>query len=266
MYKSEKINEYTYKILDSYDEAMYLIAGSQKALLIDAGMEKQSLYKYVSSLTTKPILLALTHGHIDHIGQSGSFENVYMNLLDRGTYLLHMHMKAGHFNSDGLNFKKIDDIQNMPDYFDLGDRKIDILPLGGHTPGSVIFVDQNQKSVFTGDAIGSGCGCWMQMDECLSIKQYHQNLLNVLKQLQDRRVDTTWHFYGGHDKQEYQSKVSHLNRLDIQLLKDMEQLCCKLMQHDIVFYDTGALKMTNIPYYVCHQKAEMIVTKEKIGD
>lgn len=38
MYKSEKINEYTYKILDSYDEAMYLIAGSQKALLIDAGM------------------------------------------------------------------------------------------------------------------------------------------------------------------------------------------------------------------------------------
>lgn len=59
MYKSEKINEYTYKILDSYDEAMYLIAGSQKALLIDAGMEKQSLYKYVSSLTTKPILLAI---------------------------------------------------------------------------------------------------------------------------------------------------------------------------------------------------------------
>ena len=35
MYRSEKINDYTYKILDSYDEAMFLIIGQKKALLID---------------------------------------------------------------------------------------------------------------------------------------------------------------------------------------------------------------------------------------
>ena len=266
MYKSEKINECTYKILDSYDEAMYLIIGSQKALLIDAGMEKDNLYDYISSMIAKPVILALSHGHIDHIGQSGSFENVYMNILDRDIYLSHMHMNVGHFNSDGLNFKDIDEIHDMPDFFDLGDRKIDVLSLGGHTPGSVIFVDQSQKMIFTGDAIGSGCGCWMQLDECLSIKQYHKNLVQVFEQLQDQHVDMTWHFYGGHDKQEYQSKVSDYNCLDIQLLMDMEQLCQKLIEHDIIFYDTNALKMTYTPYYVSYQKAEMIVTKEKIGD
>lgn len=266
MYKSEKINEHTYKIIDSYDDAMYLLIGSQKALLIDAGMEKVDLHDYISSITTIPVVLALSHGHIDHIGQSGSFENVFMNLLDRDVYLSHMHMNVGHFNSDGLNFKDNEKIHDMPQFFDLGDRKIDVLSLGGHTPGSTIFIDQSQKMIFTGDAIGSGCGCWMQLDECQTIKQYQKNLAYVLQQLKKYHVDITWHFYGGHDKQEYQSKVRDYNRLDIQLLSDMEQLCQKIINNEIDFYHTNALQMTYKPYYVCYQKAEMIVVKEKIGD
>lgn len=265
MYRNEKINEYTYKILDSYDEAMYLLIGSQKALLIDSGMEKDSLYEYVLQFTDQPVLLALTHGHIDHTGQSGSFDEVYMNLSDRDIYLSHMNMHVGHFDSDGLNFKNIDEIKDMPETFDLGDRKIDVLSLGGHTAGSVIFVDQKQKMIFTGDAIGSGCGCWLQLDECLTIKQYHQNLLTVLQQFHDFQVDHTWIFYGGHDKQEYQSKVSDYNCLDIQLVKDMEQLCQKLIKQELEFHHTKVMKATYTPYYVAYRKAEAIVTKEKIG-
>lgn len=266
MYRNEKINENTYKILDSFDDAMYLIIGSQKALLIDAGMEKENLYDYISSLTHKPVILALSHGHIDHIGQSGAFQNVYMNMLDKDIYLSHMHLNIGHFQSEGLNFKNINEIIDMPQFFDLGDRKINVISLGGHTPGSTIFVDQSQKNIFTGDAIGSGCGCWMQLDECLTIKQYQNNLMSVIKQFYLYHVDQTWKFYGGHDKQEYQSKVSDYNCLNMQLLNDMEQLCQKLINHEIEFYKTKAMKVTHIPYYVYFQKAEMIVTKEKIGE
>ncbi|MGN1183295.1 MAG: MBL fold metallo-hydrolase [Faecalibacillus sp.] len=264
MYRNEKINDHTYKILDSYNEAMYLLIGQKRALLIDAGMEKENLFEYVSSFTSHPIDLALSHGHIDHIGRSGDFENVYMNLFDQDVYLSHMNMNIGHFKSDGLCFKNIKDIKEMPSHFDLGDIIIDVLSLGGHTPGSMIFIDQKQRSIFTGDAIGSGCGCWMQLDECLHISIYQKNIQKVIKYLENINVDDHWLFYGGHDQQEYQSKVSDYNRLDMQLLKDMEQLCQKLLNHQVRFEKSDALMMSSQPYYVFFQKAEMIVTKEKI--
>lgn len=264
MYKTQIINDNSLKIVDSYGDAMYLLLGSQYALLIDSGMEKEDLAVFVSSLTALPVILALSHGHIDHIGRSGDFGHVFMDMTDRDTYLSHIHLNKGHFQNDGLNFKRIDEIQSMPDFFDLGDRTISVVSLHGHTPGSVIFVDQQQKMIFTGDAIGSGCGCWMQLDESLSIKMYHQNLHAVISKLIDLQVDNEWQFYGGHDQQEYQSKISEFNRLDFELLKDMEQLSKKLLQRKINFYDTKALKMTYQPYYVSFKKAEMIVVKEKI--
>lgn len=264
MYKTQIINDNSLKIVDSYGDAMYLLLGSQYALLIDAGMEKENLSVFVSSLTSLPVILVLSHGHIDHIGRSGDFDQVFMDMYDRDTYLSHMHLKNDYFQNDGLNFKNFDKIQPIPDSFDLGDRIISVVTLYGHTPGSVIFVDQRERLIFTGDAIGSGCGCWMQLDESLSIKMYHQNLHAVISKLNELLVDDQWQFFGGHDQQEYQSKISEFNCLNFQLLKDMERLSEKLLQRKIKFYDTEALKMTYQPYYVSFQKAEMIVVKEKI--
>ena len=266
MYRSQKINDYTYKILDSYDEAMFLIIGQNKALLIDSGMEKENLYDYVCQLTDKSIDLALSHGHIDHIGRSGDFNNVYMNLLDQDVYLSHMEINEGHFSNEGLNFHKIESIQAMPEYFDLGQIVIKVLPLAGHTPGSVIFIDENEKTIYTGDAIGSGCGCWMQLDECLNTSCYQKNIRYVIEYLEKLNVDNSWIFYGGHDQQEYHSRVSDYNRLDFQLLKDMEQLCQKLLYHCVHYEKSKALMMSHQPYYVSYQKAEMIVTKEKVNE
>ena len=264
MYRAEKINDTTYKITDSYDDAMYLLLGNHAALLIDTGMEKESLADFVASLTALPVTVALSHGHIDHTGQSGDFDNVYMNLDDKDIYSRHMKMNMGHFQSDGLNFKEPQCLKWMPQTFELGGRKMDVLTLGGHTPGSVIFVDQKQQMVFTGDAIGSGCGCWMQLDESLCIQQYNENIEKVILELQKLNINENWLFYGGHDGQEYQSKVSSYNRLDFDLFEDMGDLCRKLMANQIEYQETKALKMTHQPYYVCSGKAEMIVTKEKI--
>lgn len=264
MYHAEKINETTYKIIDSYGDAMYLLLGQCQALLIDTGMEKESLADFISSLTALPVVVALSHGHIDHIGQSGDFDNVYMDFADNNTYCQHLKMDMGHFQSEGLNFKAIQDLQCMPQRFDLGERTVDVFPLAGHTPGSVIFVDRQQQMIFTGDAIGSGCGCWMQLDESLCIRQYDENIKKVVLELQKHQVNENWSFYGGHDGQEYQSKVSAYNRLDFDLLKDMDKLCMKLMANQVEFQETKALKMTDQPYYVCFGKAEMIITKEKI--
>lgn len=264
MYTFELLNEYTLKIIDEFDEALYLIEGADQVLCIDAGMSKENLYEYCLNFTDKPILLAISHGHIDHIGQSGSFENVYMNYKDRALYWAHTQPREqGHFSTAGLNFKDVEEIQEMPTVFHLGQRDIFVYELVGHTPGSVIFIDPVDKYIFTGDALGSGCGCWMQLDECSNITEYKKSLWNMLKVFKEFGVDETWKFFGGHDKQEFQSKVSSYNPLCLQLVKDMHKLCVELGKGTIPFEETDNMAMSQKPYYVAYKTAEMITTKEK---
>lgn len=264
MYTFEFINDYTMKILDEYDEALFLIEGEHQILCIDAGMSKENLYEYCLNFTDKPISLAISHGHIDHIGQSGSFENVYMDPKDKELYNRHTNISGdSHFSSDGLNFKYVDQIQDMPPVFHLGQRDVFVYPLEGHTPGSVIFIDPSDKFIYTGDAIGSGCGVWMQLDECSNITTYKKSLWNILKVFKEYKVDETWTFFGGHDKQEFQSKVSSYNPLCLQLVKDMHKLCVELEKGNIELEDIEIRSMSQKPYYAAYNRAEIITTKEK---
>lgn len=264
MYETYKINQETTCILDRYKEALFLIEGNDQALLIDSGMDEDSLKEAITLITDKPVILALSHGHIDHIGLSNEFDNVYMNYNDLDTYKQHMTMKRGHFNCEILRFKNPDDLLEMPDSFDLGNHDIKVIDLPGHTPGSVIFVDMKNKTIFTGDAIGSGCGVWLQLPESLSIKDYKKSLDNAIKKLEYLGVDDTWKFYGGHAHQEYESQVSDFNELNFQLMKDMADLCDQLLKNQIAFYSTKALAFDHTPYYVQYKKAEIIVTKQQI--
>lgn len=264
MYEIYKINQDTTCILDKYKEALFLIKGNDKALLIDSGMDEDSLMDAITLITDKPVILALSHGHIDHIGLSNEFDDVYMNLKDLDTYKQHMTMKRGHFNCEMLHFKNPDDLLEMPDSFNLVNHEIKVIDLPGHTPGSVIFVDMKNKTIFTGDAIGSGCGVWLQLPESLSIKDYKLSLETNIKELKDLGVDDTWKFYGGHAHQEYESQVSEFNELNFQLMKDMVKLCDQLLKNNIEFYPTEAYAFNHTPYYVHYKKAEMIVTKEQL--
>lgn len=264
MYTFELLNEFTLKIVDEHDNVIYLIEGENQVLCIDAGMSQEDLLEYCLNFTHKPILLALSHGHIDHIGQSGSFENVYMNSRDKEIYSIYGSLQdKGPFSSDGLNFKDINDLQEMPEAFHLGQRDIYVYPLYGHTPGSVIFIDPADKFIYTGDAIGSGCGVWMQLDESSNVSSYKKSLWNILKVFKEYQVDETWTFLGGHDKQEFQSRVSSYNKVTLQLVKDMHKLCVELGKGTIPFEETDALSVSQESYYVAYNKGEMITTKEK---
>ena len=46
-------------------EMMYLLEGSEKAALIDSGLGFGSLLEAVRELTQKPVILLLTHGHLN---------------------------------------------------------------------------------------------------------------------------------------------------------------------------------------------------------
>ena len=127
-----------------YNESVYLLEGNDKALLIDAGTEMPHLSEAVAKLTDKPVMLALTHGHGDHVGGVVSFPEAWIHPADTSM----IGEGARHF---GIKVNLLSD----GEVIDLGGRQIEVLHTPGHTSGSVTFMDKEHHYGFSGDAFGS---------------------------------------------------------------------------------------------------------------
>lgn len=227
-YECRKINEDAWLIQGQGNESMYLIEGRDKALLIDAGMEKESLKEVTDSLTKKDVICVLTHGHFDHIGMCGEYDEVYLEEKDFDLY--RQHSKGDMMPGMSFVCKDVNEVKPMKKEYDLGDHKIISIPLKGHTAGSVIFADMKDRCVYSGDAVGSGCGVLMTAGlGSLPLDQYKNGLHEAIRELEELGVDETWKFYGGHDGQEYMSRTGRYNPLTFKLVKDMEVLCEKML-------------------------------------
>ena len=86
-----------------------------------------------------------------------------------------------------------------------------------------LYDDKQDNLVFTGDAIGSGCGVWLQMPGSTSLAEYGQSLIHFIKWLLER--PGFLEFWGGHCLQRGMStQVPGDNPLAIGLLADLIDL------------------------------------------
>ncbi len=137
-------------------ENMYLLEGSERALLIDTGYGTGTLRAFVEGLTDKPLLVANTHYHPDHAAGNGEFEEVYMS-------------SGAPVDALSIGANTPFDLKALPhpDYrkrfigegyvFDLGDREVfvyDALP--AHCNSSLFFYDKKEKLFFCGDEFDAG--------------------------------------------------------------------------------------------------------------
>lgn len=167
-YTIEELQSGLFAIDDEKGDSMYLVVGSEKALLIDTCMMEPNLSPMLKMLTEKPIELALTHAHIDHMYHSSEFKKVYLHEKDiaawkQGTLKLLLYAGFAMFH---VPSKKVDITSFTPINegmtIRLGDNDIHVILATGHTPGSSIFVDTKHKILFVGDAIGNGgASAWM---------------------------------------------------------------------------------------------------------
>ena len=127
-----------------YNESVYLLEGDDRALLIDAGAWMPHLAETVAKLTDKPVMLALTHGHGDHVGGVISFPEVWISPADTSM----IGQGARHY---GIKVNLLSD----GEIIDLGGRQIEVLATPGHTSGSITFFDKERGYGFSGDAFGS---------------------------------------------------------------------------------------------------------------
>lgn len=58
---------------------MYVLEGSDRSLVVDAGMGYCNFRQIVEELTDKPYYVAITHAHPDHIGMMHQFDCIYIN-------------------------------------------------------------------------------------------------------------------------------------------------------------------------------------------
>ena len=127
------------------NESMYLVEGNDKAVLIDTGKKIAGLDKIVASITNKPLMVVLTHGHSDHVGNVGYFSEVYINPADKDIFQQSLPDYKG----------KINDLKDGQ-IIDLGGRQLEVVFTPAHTPGSTTLIDKAAGYGFSGDSFGSG--------------------------------------------------------------------------------------------------------------
>ena len=143
-----KICDSTWQINDG-GVRFFLLAGGERALLIDSGMTVHNAKEIAEELTDLPVMLLNTHADPDHIGSNGEFDEFYMNPAEATNYYK-AHGRGGRIVPvwDG-------------DVIDLGGRELEIIHLPGHTPGSVAVLDIANRALYSGDPIQKNGGIFM---------------------------------------------------------------------------------------------------------
>ena len=139
-----KIDENTWRIEDEFVR-FFLLKGKEKAVLIDSGASTHNAREIAEGLTKLPIFLLNTHGDGDHVCGSGAFDEIYMTKED--------FISCG--IADRFPNTKLKEIKDG-DVFDLGDRKLEIITIPGHTKGSVAILDVENRQLFAGDSVQNG--------------------------------------------------------------------------------------------------------------
>lgn len=170
---------YHIRELDRY--ATYLLEGDEAALLVDTGCGVGDIKGLIAELTDQPIRVLLTHSHWDHIGNAAQFDEVmaHPHEIDPGGSVAidgvaddfrHRPAQAlagwhGEgvtlpevFDPDTYSIDPVPDVQaiHAGDVIDLGNRRLELLALPGHSPGQLGVLDRSQGTLYGADLLGSG--------------------------------------------------------------------------------------------------------------
>ncbi len=175
MYKPHQINPHIWHIQECLDNPgfMTLVAGERKALLFDSGYGSgDDLAQVVRELTSLPVELVLSHGHFDHVCGAWQFRYAWIHPSDRD---LCLKSAGGQERARmwGINTRNRDweaDIPKGRDYlsyiedgccplkelaagqvFDLGGVTAEVVPMCGHTLGSVGLLLREERIFLAGD-------------------------------------------------------------------------------------------------------------------
>ncbi len=151
----------------------YLIAGSERAILLDTGMGIANIKEVVEALTDLPITVVNSHAHWDHVGGNHLFADILIHPAEAAD------LKEGFPNermrrwflpeqltgplpegvtADTVSFpgSTATDLVNDGQVLTVGDRELEVLHCPGHSPGGIVLVDHANGVLFSTDVAYGG--------------------------------------------------------------------------------------------------------------
>jgi hydroxyacylglutathione hydrolase len=137
---------------------MYLLFGDRRVMLLDTGASRSPMIFPIGStvaeiiskwlaahnLDSIPLVVCHSHSHGDHTQGDDQFINFNDVTIVPPSL---------------LEVKKFFKFNNWPEQIvsvDLGNRKIDVIPIPGHEKSHISLYDENTKILFTGDTLYPG--------------------------------------------------------------------------------------------------------------
>ena len=214
-FEAEEIAPKSWKIRDVFvDESdpyyCYLVQGKDYALLIDTMMGFGNLHEFCKTLTDKPIKLVNTHAHWDHIGGNFNFDEFYIHhreielfqeslaytkqqVVDAALRMARNEYKEL-FTPEYIEAPK--PMKLFPvydgDIFDLGDKQLEVVEVGGHSAGSIALIDKQTRIAYAGDVCNSNT--LLELPTSLPVEAYLKSLLHLKEHQNEFDM-----MYGGHE-------------------------------------------------------------------
>lgn len=189
-YEVRALDERTWGIRDPGDVLMYLVCGTERAVLVDSGYGAGDLAALVAQLTALPVTVINTHGHPDHVLGNGQFTEALVAaadapVLDAFARPEVVDTMRAHFSARwGVPPAQLAAWPGAPaavwplhdgQRIALGGRTLEVIATPGHTPGSVCLLDHATRWLFTGDTLLAGT-LWLHLRESLPLAVYYQTL------------------------------------------------------------------------------------------
>jgi hydroxyacylglutathione hydrolase len=145
---------------------MYLVVGKEKALLIDTGNPGNISPEEIKAYTDLPLMVVNTHAHPDHSGSNNRFGKVYIHEADLEA--------CKRYSGSNVELIPVKDGY----VFDLGGKKLEVIAVPGHTPGSICLLDAQEKLLFGGDTANTET--WAQISN-VPLETYKKSMERLLK-------------------------------------------------------------------------------------
>jgi glyoxylase-like metal-dependent hydrolase (beta-lactamase superfamily II) len=195
---------YLYHFRDPQGVNFTLIKGKKKAILFDTGYGLGNIRAEIEKLITTPYIVINSHGHMDHSSGNYLFDKVYINEKDFDLCIKHNSIKRRNQNVlDAIKRNILEQNFNPNQYVnakmnivpidfeevDLGDLHVKVIPMSGHTQGSIGLLIKETKLLLTGDAAISMV--WLFLPEATSKADY-------IKMLEKVKLEAFDYFITGH--------------------------------------------------------------------
>lgn len=173
----------------------YLIIGNSSALLFDTGNGIGDIKAVVQQLTDKPVVVLNSHTHFDHIGGNHQFDKILSvstpfsiaNSLGADNEMIKTEAsaealchglpagvtQAGHRILPFTITGKVEE----GTVIDLGNRKLEVLQVPGHTDDAIALLDREAGFLWTGDTFYEG-PIWLYFPET-DLAAYRQSIARL---------------------------------------------------------------------------------------